>query len=131
MRGSWAFWQYVGILSMGLILACRPSGESLPAPSPKAGAVDLTRLPSVDAAAMAHTCAGCHNQDGPHHGSAFPQLAGMPAGQFVRSMKGFRSGRRPATLMGLVARGFTDRDDQAMGDHFARMAPRPLQGERP
>lgn len=134
MSGSWDLWNKAGIpvFALGvLVCACRRSSEKPPPAPPQAQAGNLTSLPPVEVAAMVHTCAGCHGRDGQAQVSAFPPLAGMPAEQFVRAMHDFRTGRRPATLMGLVARGFTDRDDQAMGDYFAEVAPQPLPGERP
>ncbi len=134
MSGAWDLWKRAGIpvFALGvLVCACRRGGEQAPPAPAQLQAVDLASLPPVEVTAMVHTCAGCHGREGRAQDSAFPPLAGMPAEQFVRAMKDFRTGRRPATLMGLVARGFTDRDDQAMGDFFAKADPRPLPGERP
>jgi|GEM_PF-1007041 len=77
----------------------------------------------VPASVMAHTCAACHGTNGQLGDEAFKPLAGMPVQQFVRTMIDFREGRRPATLMGHVAKGFTDADLQAMGEFFAAVAP--------
>lgn len=53
-------------------------------------------------------------------------LAGMPKPQFVRAMKEFRDGKRPATLMGIVAVGFTDGEIDAMADYYVGQTPLPL-----
>jgi len=81
----------------------------------------------VDVAAIAHTCAGCHGTGGRVRDSAFVPLAGLPADRFVATMKDFRSGKRPSTLMGHVAKGFLDRDIEAMGAYFAAL---PAQDEK-
>jgi sulfide dehydrogenase cytochrome subunit len=47
----------------------------------------------------------------------------MPETQFVRTMTDFREGRRTATLMGHVARGFSDADLRGMGQFFSAQQP--------
>ena len=77
----------------------------------------------VPASVSAHSCAACHGTNGQLGDEYFKPLAGMPVAQFVRTMTDFREGRRPATLMGHVARGFTDADLQGMGEFFAAQPP--------
>ena len=84
-----------------------------PAPTP------APNTAPVPASTMAHSCTACHGTHGELGDEYFAPLAGMPVSQFVRAMTDFRDGRRPATLMGHVARGFTDADLQAMGEYFA------------
>jgi cytochrome subunit of sulfide dehydrogenase len=69
--------------------------------------------------AMAHTCAGCHGTQGRLGTVEFVPLAGLPETEFLRAMQDFRSGRRAATLMGHVARGFSDDELKAMARYFA------------
>jgi sulfide dehydrogenase cytochrome subunit len=71
--------------------------------------------------AMAHTCAGCHGTQGKLGTVEFVPLAGLPESEFLRAMRDFRAGKRPATLMGLVAHGFSDSELQAMARHFANI----------
>ncbi len=73
----------------------------------------------VPASTMAHSCAACHGTNGQLGDESFAPLAGMPAGQFVKTMTDFREGRRAATLMGHVAKGFSDEDLKGMGEFFA------------
>lgn len=68
---------------------------------------------------MAGTCAGCHGTQGRLGTVEFVPLAGLPEEQFVRAMRDFKSGKRPSTLMGLVANGFTDSEVRAMARYFA------------
>jgi sulfide dehydrogenase cytochrome subunit len=89
------------------------------ATSPAAPAVAATNTAPVLASTMAHSCAACHGTNGQLGDESFAPLAGMPAGQFVKTMIDFREGRRPATLMGHVARGFSDEDLKGMGAFFA------------
>lgn len=88
-----------------------------PAPSPAANPNP------VPAATMAHSCAACHGTNGQLGDEYFKPLAGMPVQQFVRTMVDFREGKRSSTLMGHVAKGFTDADFKAMGEFFAAQKP--------
>ena len=104
-------------------------GTTRAAPLPWTGAA-FTPVPSpttnpnpVPASVMAHSCAACHGTNGQLGDESFMPLAGMPVQQFVATMTDFREGKRPATLMGHVARGFTDADLQAMGEFFAAQPP--------
>jgi sulfide dehydrogenase cytochrome subunit len=78
---------------------------------------------AVSGEAMAHTCASCHGTLGRLGDESFMPLAGMPVRQFTSSMVDFREGKRPSTLMGHVANGFTDADIRAMADFFAAVKP--------
>lgn len=72
---------------------------------------------------MAHSCAGCHGTLGRMGDESFMPLAGMPLRQFTTSMVDFREGKRPSTLMGHVAQGFSDAEIRAMGEFFATVKP--------
>jgi cytochrome subunit of sulfide dehydrogenase len=78
---------------------------------------------AVPGALMAHSCAGCHGTLGRLGDESFMPLAGMPLRQFTTSMVDFREGKRPATLMGHVAQGFSDAEIRAMGEYFAAVKP--------
>lgn len=92
------------------------------APTPPA-VTPATNPAPVLASTMAHSCAACHGTHGQLGDEFFMPLAGMPVQQFVRTMTDFREGRRPATLMGHVAKGFTDAELQGMGEFFAAQPP--------
>jgi sulfide dehydrogenase cytochrome subunit len=80
----------------------------------------------VPASTMAHSCAACHGTHGQLGDEYFMPLAGIPVRQFVSTMADFRDGRRPSTLMGHVARGFSDAELQAMGEFFASQTLPPI-----
>ncbi len=46
-------------------------------------------------------------------------LAGMPRETIVRQMSDFRDGKRPATVMQQIARGYTEPQIEAMAAWFA------------
>ncbi|MGD2119158.1 MAG: c-type cytochrome, partial [Chromatiales bacterium] len=73
----------------------------------------LASGPSAEA--LAYTCAGCHGTNGQSNGPASPTLAGMSKPVMVETMKGFKSGDIPSTIMGRIAKGYTDEQFEAMG----------------
>lgn len=74
-----------------------------------------------NAVMAAQTCAGCHGTQGYIDDSAFVPLAGMPKDQFIKAMNSFADGSRPSTLMGSLARAFTQAEIEAMAAYFASM----------
>ncbi len=103
--------------------AALAQGGPTATPAKAAAAPLADMLPPVSAAALAHTCAACHGTFGRLGDEAFMPLAGMPAAQFVATMQDFRSGQRPATLMGHVARGLNDADLRGMAAYFEQQTP--------
>ena len=79
--------------------------------------------PQATGEMMGNTCAGCHGTHGRLSDSAFVPLAGMKESTFIKAMTEFRSGARPATLMGHVARGYNDEQIKAMAEFFAKVKP--------
>ena len=67
---------------------------------------------------LAATCANCHGTDGKARG-AMRQLAGMPAPALVTLIEGFKAGRRDATVMHQIARGYSDEQIRLIAAHFA------------
>lgn len=67
----------------------------------------------------AQTCAGCHGTQGNVGDSAFVPLAGMPQEQFIQAMRSFADASRPSTLMGPLARAFTEEEIEWMAEYFA------------
>jgi sulfide dehydrogenase cytochrome subunit len=62
------------------------------------------------------SCSGCHGSGG----EMLPRLSGRPASETVAALAGFRSGERPGTLMGRIARGFTDDEARAIAAWLER-----------
>jgi cytochrome c553 len=77
-----------------------------------------------DAAAgyLAANCANCHGTTGTAKG-AMPSLAGQPKAQIVEQMKAFRDGKRPATIMHQLSKGYTDQQIELIADYFSRQKP--------
>ncbi len=71
---------------------------------------------------LAANCANCHGTTGNAKG-AMPSLAGQPKNVIVEQMRAFRDGKRPATLMHQLAKGYTDQQIELIADHFSRQKP--------
>ena len=68
---------------------------------------------------VAANCASCHGTAGKSAG-AMPSLAGQPKAYLVEQMRAFRDGKRPATIMHQIAKGYTDAQIDAVAEHFSR-----------
>ncbi|HEX9672170.1 MAG TPA: c-type cytochrome [Burkholderiales bacterium] len=68
---------------------------------------------------LAAACFTCHGTDGRSVGGVPPALAGRDRGELLEAMKGFKSGKRPATLMHQQAKGYTDQQLEAIAGYFA------------
>ena len=71
------------------------------------------------ASMLADTCNGCHGMNGNSVGPASPTIAQMEKVSFFDTMKGFQDDSIYSTIMGRIARGYTDEELQLMADHFA------------
>src|SRR5438132_14230069 len=70
---------------------------------------------------IAANCANCHGTDGRSR-AAVPSLAGQDATVIVQRMQEFRDGRRAATVMQQLAKGYTDAQIEAAAAYFAAQA---------
>lgn len=69
---------------------------------------------------LAATCATCHGTEGKAvAGAAMPPLAGLPKDHIVAQMQAFRDGKRPATVMHQLAKGYTNEQIDALAAYFA------------
>jgi len=81
-----------------------------------------TAVSAGDAASadmLANTCHGCHGMNGNSAGLASPSIAQMEKTAFVEVMQAFRSGDTYSTIMGRIAKGYTDEEIERMAGHFA------------
>lgn len=88
-----------GLLANPLVNAAQPG---MPRPSP---------------AMLAQACTGCHGPFG-HSRGATPSINGKPEAEFIRLMREFKSGRRPASVMNRIAPGYTDEDFSALANFY-------------
>lgn len=81
-----------------------------------------------DAAVLARNCFTCHGPAGRSPGS-IPGIAHLNAQAMATALKQFRSGERPSTVMGRLAKGYRDADIEAIAQYLARLNEN--QGARP
>jgi cytochrome c553 len=67
---------------------------------------------------LAANCANCHGTDGRSVGG-MESLAGYDKDRFIRNMKEFREGTKPATIMHQLSKGYTDEQINALASFFA------------
>ena len=72
----------------------------------------------AEAPAGSASCSGCHPAT-KSVATPVPRLNTGDAAQIVTAMRDFRSGRRPATVMDRLAKGFTDEEIDAISAWYA------------
>jgi cytochrome c553 len=63
-------------------------------------------------------CANCHGTNGQAE-SGMVVLAGAAKADIVQKMQDFKAGRKPATIMHQLAKGYTDSEIDAIAGYFA------------
>ena len=72
----------------------------------------------LQARSWAASCANCHGTNGRAQPGMEP-LAGANKEDLVRKMQDFKNGRRPATVMHQLAKGYSDEQIEAIAAYFA------------
>jgi len=67
---------------------------------------------------LAATCAGCHGTEGASTG-AMPRLAGQSRAELLQKMQDFKAGKRPATIMHQIAKGYSDKQIALIVDYLS------------
>ena len=67
---------------------------------------------------MAATCANCHGTEGRSVGTV-PGLAGVDKAYLAQQMKDFKAGKRPATIMHQIAKGYSDEQIEQLAGYFS------------
>ena len=67
---------------------------------------------------LASNCANCHGTDGRSQGG-MPSLTGQAKGKLVEALQEFRSGKRAATIMHQISKGYTDAEIELLAGFFA------------
>jgi cytochrome subunit of sulfide dehydrogenase len=68
---------------------------------------------------LAATCASCHGTEGNAvQGDSIVRLSGLPKDYFVAQMLAFREGKRPATVMHQISKGYSPEQIDALAIYF-------------
>jgi sulfide dehydrogenase cytochrome subunit len=76
-----------------------------------------TSGPSAEALSL--PCTGCHGPGGVSHGAGIPSIAGLNADYLLQTMLQFKQGRRTATIMDRIAKGYKDYELRKIAGWFA------------
>ncbi len=89
------------------------------------GCVTVLALAGGNAAANGQrlyaSCAACHGTNGAAAGNALPALAGQQKDALIASMRAFKSGARPATIMHQISKGYTDEQIEEIAVYLSRL----------
>lgn len=77
----------------------------------------------ASASMLANTCDACHGPNGNSYGPASPSIAGMNEFYLTETMLRYASGDRPSTIMGRIARGYSEDEIKVIAKHFAAQKP--------
>lgn len=66
----------------------------------------------------AAACANCHGTDG-HAQQGMEPLAGVSKDEIVKKMLDFKAGRKPATIMHQISKGYSDEQIVAIAGYFS------------
>jgi sulfide dehydrogenase cytochrome subunit len=67
---------------------------------------------------LVDTCAGCHGTNGNSVGPASPTISAMDPIVFVDTMIAFTNGDTYSTIMGRIAKGYTEEEFERMGEYL-------------
>ncbi len=100
-----------------------PTAPLAPAPAPAAApaapSFAVPNLTPLGVRSMAATCSSCHGTNGVSAGGSIVALAGMNKDYFVIQMKLFKEGKREATIMHQISKGYNDAEVSALATYFA------------
>lgn len=102
--------------ALGLAVAALVCSAGVAAQTP------AERSAQLQLSQWAASCAACHGTQGQAiQGATVPGLAGVPAATTREQMLAFRDGRRPATVMHQLAKGFSEAQIAQLADYFASL----------
>jgi cytochrome c553 len=89
-------------------------------PAPPAPTFAPSNLTPAGVRSLAANCAGCHGYQGhPAKGSDLAGLAGKPRSELLMALTQFKEGKKPATVMHQLAKGYSEQELAALADYFA------------
>lgn len=80
---------------------------------------DKALLTGASTDMIVNTCVACHGPNGTSKGPSIPSLGGMSEAYVVEMMEGYASGEIPSTIMGRIAKGYSEKEIEQMGQYFA------------
>ena len=91
-------------LSIASVAVAAPTGPYLPSPAQR----------------LAASCANCHGVDGRSQHRQIPSLAGKSAAELTRKLLAFRQGTAQSTVMGQIAKAYSEDELRTLADYFSQ-----------
>lgn len=108
-----------------LLLATLAAALPASAQSRKARVLELGEM-------LAQSCMACHGTRGTSSQQAVPTIGGQTEQYLMASMKAYRAGDRPSTIMERIAQAYSSKEIEALAAYFAAQPfGRPLQATDP
>ncbi|WXT99394.1 MAG: Cytochrome subunit of sulfide dehydrogenase [Catillopecten margaritatus gill symbiont] len=83
-----------------------------------------------NAEALSYTCAGCHGTNGASNGPSIPSLAGLSKDYLVEAMEAYKEDERNPTIMNRIAKGYSTKQFEQMGDFFSAQPVHMIKGQK-
>lgn len=83
-----------------------------------AGAATAQTPDPLQVRSWAASCSNCHGTNGRAQ-PGMESLAGVAKDDIIQKMQDFKAGRKPATIMHQLAKGYTDEQIAAIAGYFA------------
>ncbi|MEY4736257.1 MAG: Cytochrome subunit of sulfide dehydrogenase [Pseudomonadota bacterium] len=83
-----------------------------------AGAVQAQAIDPLQVRSWAGACANCHGTNGVAQ-AGNESLAGVNKDDLLKKMLDFKTGKKPATIMHQLSKGYTDEQLAALAGYFA------------
>jgi sulfide dehydrogenase cytochrome subunit len=84
------------------------------------GATSLANAQSLQVKQWAASCAACHGTDGYSEGG-MASLAGQNKAEMIKKMNEYKTGKRAATIMHQLSKGYTDEQIEQISAYFASL----------
>ncbi len=80
----------------------------------------LVHADALQVRSMAASCSACHGTHGVAE-KGMESLAGKPKDDLLTKMQDFKSGKKPATLMHQIAKGYSDTQIDQLASYFSAL----------
>ncbi len=84
------------------------------------GATSWANAQSLQVKQWAASCAACHGTDGYSEGG-MASLAGQNKAEMIKKMNEYKTGKRAATIMHQLSKGYTDEQIEQISAYFASL----------
>lgn len=85
-------------------------------------AVMPAQAESLQIRSMAASCASCHGTNGVAL-DGMDSLAGKPQSELLKKLMDFKTGKKPATIMNQLSKGYTDEQLTQLAAYFSAQKP--------